>query len=117
MQVASGFESPVHVTAPRNQRGYFTSWIQTTATLGLFLSLLAILGVRLSTFVAATLIGIVPATVVFTLAGCGLGRALEAEGEFSLSNILTPEMIAALCGLALLALVPVVYKRYAQSAS
>jgi len=34
--------------APHNQRGYFTSWIQTTATLGLFLSLLVILGVRLS---------------------------------------------------------------------
>ena len=34
--------------APQNKRGYFTSWIQTTATLGLFLSLLVILGVRLS---------------------------------------------------------------------
>ncbi len=32
--------------APRNQRGYFTSWIQTTATLGLLLSLLIILVVR-----------------------------------------------------------------------
>jgi len=34
--------------APHNRRGYFTSWIQTTATLGLFLSLLVIMGVRLS---------------------------------------------------------------------
>ncbi len=34
--------------APQGRRGYFTSWIQTTATLGLFLSLLVILGVRLS---------------------------------------------------------------------
>ena len=32
--------------APRNQRGYYTSWIQTTATLGLFLALLLILGIR-----------------------------------------------------------------------
>ncbi len=32
--------------APANRRGYYTSWIQTTATLGLFLSLLVILGVR-----------------------------------------------------------------------
>jgi MFS family permease len=32
--------------APEGRRGYFTSWIQTTATLGLFLSLLVILGVR-----------------------------------------------------------------------
>ncbi|MGJ7917170.1 MFS transporter [Massilia sp. LXY-6] len=34
--------------APEGRRGFFTSWIQTTATLGLFLSLLVILGVRTS---------------------------------------------------------------------
>ncbi|MEX8496689.1 MAG: MFS transporter [Leptothrix ochracea] len=32
--------------APQNKRGAYTSWIQTTATLGLFLSLVVILGVR-----------------------------------------------------------------------
>ncbi|EEY05580.1 hypothetical protein B989_02285 [Brucella sp. 56/94] len=32
--------------APNNRRGFFTSWIQTTATLGLFLSLLVILGAQ-----------------------------------------------------------------------
>jgi len=32
--------------APHGKRGAFTSWIQTTATLGLFLSLMVILGVR-----------------------------------------------------------------------
>jgi MFS family permease len=32
--------------APANRRGYYTSWIQTTATVGLFLSLLVIVGVR-----------------------------------------------------------------------
>ncbi|WP_298288621.1 MFS transporter [Thiomonas sp.] len=32
--------------APANKRGSYTSWIQTTATLGLFLSLLVILGTR-----------------------------------------------------------------------
>lgn len=32
--------------SPPNRRGYFTSWIQTTATLGLFLSLGVILSVR-----------------------------------------------------------------------
>jgi MFS family permease len=35
--------------APEGRRGFFTSWIQTTATLGLFLSLLVILGVRTAT--------------------------------------------------------------------
>ncbi len=32
--------------APQGRRGFYTSWIQTTATLGLFLSLLVILGTR-----------------------------------------------------------------------
>ena len=32
--------------APKDRRGYYTSWIQTTATLGLFLALLLILGIR-----------------------------------------------------------------------
>ena len=32
--------------APNNRRGAFTAWIQTTATLGLFLSLMVILGTR-----------------------------------------------------------------------
>jgi MFS family permease len=32
--------------APHGKRGFFTSWIQTTATLGLFLSLMVILGTR-----------------------------------------------------------------------
>ena len=32
--------------APRNRRGYYTSWIQTTATLGLFMALLLVLGIR-----------------------------------------------------------------------
>ena len=34
--------------APQDKRGYYTSWIQTTATLGLFLALLLILGIRTS---------------------------------------------------------------------
>jgi len=34
--------------APHGRRGAYTSWIQTTATLGLFLSLLVILGCRVS---------------------------------------------------------------------
>ncbi len=32
--------------APSNKRGYYTSWIQTTATLGLFMAILLVLGVR-----------------------------------------------------------------------
>jgi MFS family permease len=34
--------------APKNRRGYYTSWIQTTATVGLFMALLLVLGIRTS---------------------------------------------------------------------
>ena len=34
--------------APSDKRGYWTSWIQTTATIGLFVSLLVIMGTRLA---------------------------------------------------------------------
>lgn len=34
--------------APKGKRGFFTSWIQTTATMGLFVSLLVILGCRIA---------------------------------------------------------------------
>src|SRR5579862_2005937 len=34
--------------APKNQRGFYTSWIQTTATVGLFMALLVVLGIRTS---------------------------------------------------------------------
>jgi MFS family permease len=39
--------------APRNKRGLYTSWIQTTATLGLFMALLLVLGIRTATGEAA----------------------------------------------------------------
>ena len=39
--------------APHHKRGEYTSWIQTTATLGLFLSLMVILGVRTASGEAA----------------------------------------------------------------
>src|SRR6059036_3645525 len=32
--------------SPRDKRGFYTSWIQTTATVGLFMALLLILGIR-----------------------------------------------------------------------
>jgi MFS family permease len=34
--------------APKNQRGFYTSWIQTTATVGLLMALLIVLGIRTS---------------------------------------------------------------------
>jgi uncharacterized membrane protein YdjX (TVP38/TMEM64 family) len=87
----------------------------------------ALAGVRLAPFVAATVLGITPASLVYALAGRGLGSIIDmqlaaqsrclARGEsvcplaFDARDILTPELIAALVGLALLALLPVLVTR------
>ncbi len=72
----------------------------------------AFLGVKTSTYVLATLFGIVPGTLVYATVGAGLGSIFDSGEAFSLSGILTPEIIAALIGLAILALVPVAYKKF-----
>jgi len=71
----------------------------------------ALLEVPLRTYVIGTFFGIIPGTFVYCLAGAGLGSVLESGAEFSLAGVLTPTMIAALAGLALLALLPIAYKR------
>ncbi len=72
----------------------------------------AFLGVPLPIFAAGTLIGIIPATVVYALFGSGIGDVLDSGDEISLTGILNLELVLALAGLAVLALIPVVYKRY-----
>ena len=72
----------------------------------------AFLGVRLSTYVLATAIGIAPATLVFSIIGEGLGVVVEAGGDIRADRILTPTLIAALVALAVLALVPVLFRRW-----
>lgn len=72
----------------------------------------AFLGVSLRVFFIATFAGIIPGSFVYATVGAGLGSIFDAGGEFSARGILTPEIITALVGLAVLALLPVVYKRY-----
>jgi uncharacterized membrane protein YdjX (TVP38/TMEM64 family) len=71
----------------------------------------ALLGVRLPVYVLATAVGIVPGTFVFASFGAGLGAIFDAGGEVSLRGVLTPEIVAGLVGLAVLALLPVAVKR------
>lgn len=72
----------------------------------------AFLEVRLRSFVLATLIGIIPATFVFSTFGAGLGDLLARQGEISLGQVLSPRILTALAGLALLALLPVIYRHW-----
>lgn len=64
----------------------------------------AFVGVRLPVYVLTTCLGIVPATVVFSLAGAGLGSVLDSGAALEISSILTPQILGALIGLALLSL-------------
>ena len=71
----------------------------------------AFLGVSPRVFVLATAIGIIPGSFVFATVGAGLGSVFDMMMEPSLQGILTPQLIAALVGLALLSLAPVLYKK------
>jgi uncharacterized membrane protein YdjX (TVP38/TMEM64 family) len=87
----------------------------------------ALCGVRLRTFVPATALGIIPATFAFAFFGAGLGSAVTAQVDayrdcvaagragcklgFGPSAAATPQLIAGLVALGLLALVPVVVRR------
>ena len=70
----------------------------------------AFAGVALPVYAATTFIGILPGTAVFSLAGAGLGAVLEAGQSPDLRSILTPEIIAALLGLAALSLAAIPLK-------
>lgn len=70
----------------------------------------ALIGVPLGLYVATTFFGIIPGTVVYSSLGNGLGAILDAGEEVNLGLVLEPEVLLPLMGLALLSLVPVVYK-------
>lgn len=72
----------------------------------------AFLGVTLKVFVVATFVGIIPGSFVYATVGAGLGSIFDAGEEFSAGSILTPEIVTALIGLAVLAMLPVAYKKF-----
>ena len=72
----------------------------------------ALLGMRLIPFVTATVLGIIPGTIVYTAFGASLGEVFDAGGEVDLKTVFSPTLIAALIGLGLLALLPVGLKRF-----
>lgn len=71
----------------------------------------AFLGASLGVFVVATFIGIMPGTFVYASVGAGLGSVFDAGAEPDVRLIFTWPVLGPLLGLALLALLPVVYKR------
>jgi len=88
----------------------------------------ALFRVRLKTFVLATQIGVLPTTFAFAVAGSGLDEVVARQEEayrqclaaggsacsLSLSpqNLLTPELVIALAMLGILALAPILVRRW-----
>jgi uncharacterized membrane protein YdjX (TVP38/TMEM64 family) len=71
----------------------------------------AFLGVDLLCFVVATFFGIMPVTLIFVLAGAGIGEVLES-GSFAIGSVLTPKLILALTGLGIVAILPAILRRF-----
>ena len=72
----------------------------------------ALLGIPLRTYVIGTFIGIIPGCLVFASLGAGLGTLIDA-GEMPDPGVMRDPAIALpLLGLAVLALIPVLHKKY-----
>lgn len=77
-----------------------------------FINLAAgILHVPLRTFFWGTFIGIIPSTFIYASVGVSLESLLKEE-NFTPSSLLDPQIIFSLSGLAVLALLPVIYKKF-----
>jgi uncharacterized membrane protein YdjX (TVP38/TMEM64 family) len=89
----------------------------------------ALAQVRLKTFVAATILGIIPATLAFSFVGSGLDSLIDSQKlaydaclaqngatpcsfDLSLSRMITPQILLALAALGVAALIPVLAKRW-----
>ena len=77
----------------------------------------AFLGVRPGTYLLATLLGIIPGTLIYSIVGSGLGKVFEQGEVFSLDSVLTPKIIAGLAALALLSMIPVGHKYWRRRAA
>ena len=72
----------------------------------------ALLSVRLFTFVWTTFVGIIPGTAVFTSIGAGLGGVLDRGAKPDLGVLFEAHVLGPLLGLAALAALPLVVKKW-----
>jgi len=75
----------------------------------------AFLGVPLRTYIIGTFVGIIPGSAVYCSVGNGLGAVFDAGGTPDLGIIFQPDILGPIIGLAVLALIPILYKRIKSS--
>jgi len=71
----------------------------------------AFLGVGVGTYVLGTFLGIIPGSLVFASVGNGLGTVFDAGETPDLGIIFEPAILGPIIGLALLALLPIAYRK------
>ena len=71
----------------------------------------ALLGIELKQFIVATLIGIIPGSLVYVMLGNGLGYLFAQNETPNLAIIFKAPILLPLLGLAILSLLPILYKR------
>jgi uncharacterized membrane protein YdjX (TVP38/TMEM64 family) len=71
----------------------------------------AFLGVPVRTYVLGTFVGIIPGSFVYASVGNGLGAVFDAGGTPDLGIIFEPAILLPIVGLAVLALLPVAYRK------
>jgi uncharacterized membrane protein YdjX (TVP38/TMEM64 family) len=69
-------------------------------------------GIRLVPFAAATLLGIIPGTLVYASVGAGLADVLAVGGAPNFAAVFSPRILLPLLGLAALTLVPVIWRAF-----
>jgi uncharacterized membrane protein YdjX (TVP38/TMEM64 family) len=72
----------------------------------------ALLGIQAKTFILATFLGIIPGSMIYASVGNSLNHLLEMGQKPNLKIIFSPEFFFPLLGLALLSLLPVLYKKF-----
>ena len=72
----------------------------------------AFTGTRLSTYAVTTFLGIIPAALVFTSVGAGLGEVFARGETPDLGILFTPPVLLPILGLAALSALPMVVKAF-----
>lgn len=72
----------------------------------------ALFNVRLSIFIGATVLGMIPATLIYASVGNNLGSLFEMNQTPDINIIFQPHFLFPLLGLAALSIVPAVYRQF-----